>query len=175
MKNIGNIGIVTITFEPTTERLIAALLSEDDVGSIIRTHTEIERAVDSVLVELTGNRYSPKGNHFKYLSEKVTLLGILGVPEDFLAPLKLINRHRNEFTHHGQDAFSEKEVLELARAVRKVTPKLDDDFRMIVRGLHSFDKSFADCTNRERYVIAATLMLGLIAGLPKIIEKAAAH
>jgi hypothetical protein len=96
---------------------------------------------------------------------------VIGVPEQFLVPLRHMNGHRNALVHRGEQLRPEL-ARDLAASVRVTVPSFNDAFRIKVSGKHSFDKVYAECSTLERYAAAATMAIALTGGFPEIMAKA---
>lgn len=165
-------GNIKMSFDPDMNRVASALLSEDDIGAVIRCHFEAERAVEHVLMSITNGRYGFGKLTYKYLSDKVKLLKVLGVPPHFLVPLERLNKHRNQFAHEGLEQIANEQALELRDAVKLLYPVFDDNFRMTLHGKREFDKCYRDCSTKERYVVSSTVAMSLIAAFPEMVMAA---
>lgn len=168
-----DIGTVTFSFDIDTSRLKAALLSEDDIGAMIRCHFEAERAAIHVLDAVTAGRFGQKrSRRYQYLSDKLDLLEIIGLEVLHLEPLRYINKHRNKFAHDGQDRITQTQVGELWGAVTRAASQLNEDTRFTFAGDDRYrDVRVGDLGLRERYVIGASSAIGLFAALPGILTS----
>ncbi|MBZ9760983.1 hypothetical protein LB553_08845 [Mesorhizobium sp. CA8] len=162
---------LTMAHQPETSRLVAALRSEDDIGAVIRCHFEVERAAEHALEVITQGRF--KVARANYLSEKLNLLEILGAPQAFLGAARLMNKHRNGLAHRGVDQITAEQEAEYSAAVRRVFPQYGEDFRLrATKGTDwSFEKIYADCSVRERYVWSTGFVIVMVGELPQFMAK----
>lgn len=166
-----DIGDITFSFDLDTSRLKSALLSEDDIGAVIRCHFEAERAASHVLHIVTAGRVGRFGERrFRYLSDKLDLLEVVGLEALHLQPLRFVNTHRNKFAHEGHDRINQTQVSELWGALSSVAPKFNDDSRFTWHGNDRYDNvRVGDLSLKERYVLGASNAIGLFASLPEIL------
>ncbi|MGU9980133.1 hypothetical protein ACJ4V0_08830 [Phreatobacter sp. HK31-P] len=137
------------------DRFLEALKSSDDIGVIIRCHYEAERAIDSVIAHKTNDRYLVDRSGFRYLSQKIEVLHLLGVAEIYLSPFTIMNSHRNRFAHRGDEKISKADVDQLVKAVGKVGIKWREDTPVRLNLSESFEGRLKDLPLRQRYVILA--------------------
>ena len=95
---------------------VAALLAEDEVGSVIRSHLYVEAQLNAFL-ELTV--VEPKFLNDIDLSyaKKVELACCLGFDPKFRGALKRIGRLRNDFAHDLSSSLSKQVVADLFNAL----------------------------------------------------------
>ena len=161
------LGELTVGHEPDTARYTAAFFSEDDLGTIIRCHFEVERAANRSLEVITQGRW--KKVRSQYLSEKLNLLEMVGAPQKLLAPARTLNNQRNDFAHKGLEEISEQQFLDLVRGVRAFLPQFHDDYRVIFHGKREFDSAFKDCSIRQRYAATSFILSMLVGGIPELV------
>ena len=95
---------------------VTALLAEDEVGSVIRSHLYVEAQL-SAFLEITV--VEPKFLNELDLSyaKKVELACCLGFDPKFRGALKRIGKLRNDFAHDLSSSLSERVVADLFNAL----------------------------------------------------------
>lgn len=166
-----DIGTITMEHELDRYRFLNAFLEADDVGAIIRCHYEAERALDYVLDKLTDGRSNRNAKNWAF-AMRLEVCRLLGVQDMWTAPLKTINDHRNDFAHRGKDSLADQQILDLYHQVRRFYPRFDGSFRTKFHGTRSIDKTFAECSNKEKYVMMVMVVTGFFSSLPQIAAKA---
>lgn len=96
------------------KRVLAALKSVDDIGVVIRSHYELERAAVRALQKLYP-RYDALGH--QYLSQHMKALRAVGAQGKIFQAADYINRVRNEFAHGGTEQISQQHLSELCSQV----------------------------------------------------------
>jgi hypothetical protein len=101
---------------PINPEFITALLAEDEVGSVIRSHLYVETQLSKYL-ELTV--FEPKFLDELDLSyaKKINLACCLGFDPKFSGALKRIGKLRNDFAHDLSSSLSKKVVADLFNAL----------------------------------------------------------
>lgn len=101
---------------PINAEFVTALLAEDEVGSVIRSHLYVEAQL-SAFLELTV--VEPKFLNDLDLSyaKKVELACCLGFDPTFRSALKRIGKLRNDFAHDLSSLLSERVVADLFNAL----------------------------------------------------------
>jgi hypothetical protein len=168
-----NAGALIMEHEVNTKRIVKALIGGDEVGALVRCHFEAEQAINHVLNQLSGGRTKREVERWQQIANKLEICRVLGVGDNFCAPLKTLNKHRNDFAHNGRDTLDEQEVLDLFRQVRIAYPQFDDSFHISVGGEQQFDKIYKNCSNKEKYVICCALAITMFSNMPQIMAKAA--
>ncbi|AMK76004.1 MULTISPECIES: hypothetical protein [Methylomonas] len=101
---------------PINAEFVTALLTEDEVGSVIRSHLYVEAQL-SAFLELTV--VAPK--YLKDLdlsyAKKVELACCLGFDPQFRGALKRIGKLRNDFAHDLRSSLSKQVVADLFNAL----------------------------------------------------------
>lgn len=101
-----DIGSVTIEHDIDRSKILDALFTEDDIGTIIRIHFEAERALNWLLHKLTDGRSEKVVKSWKF-SQKLDLCYLLGMPDRWLSPIKTLNKDGNSFAHGSQSEFTD--------------------------------------------------------------------
>ncbi|WP_150111189.1 hypothetical protein [Mesorhizobium opportunistum] len=161
-----DVGAITMEHDIDTSRFVGALFEADDVGAIIRCHYETEKALDFVLEKLTDGRSKrTKGWTF---ANRLEVCRMLGVRDIWTAPIQTINSQRNDFAHKGQLLIEDQQILDLYHQLRLIYPKFSQSFRLKINGSRAFDKEFEQCSNKEKYVILASVVTSLFCSLPQM-------
>lgn len=144
---------ITSSHSPDTKRIVAALFAEDDIGSVIRCHFEAERSVDHVLSVLSKGKYNSDKTSMRFLSQKLDVLRLFGIHDNFLAPVKLLNSHRNDFAHHGKEHLTASDLDSMKKLVQIAIPKYTDEFRISITGRRELDAKLGDLSIKQQYVL----------------------
>lgn len=169
-----DIGTVTIEHEIDTSKFIDAVFTEDDIGTIIRVHFEAERGLNWLLHNLTDGRSEKVVKSWKF-SQKLDLCYLIGMPEKWLSPIKTLNKHRNSFAHGFQSEFTDEQIIELYHQVRRISPKFSTKMQLEVKGKGPLCKKYAECSNKEKYVMLVAFTVGMWAAFLQIKERAETH
>jgi hypothetical protein len=168
-----DIGTVTLDYNPDVEAIKDALTATDDIGVVIRCHFQAERAIVHLLDSLTTGRFSKKADRYRYLSNKLDLLEVLGFQPDWVAPLRVVNAHRNHFAHQGQDTLKETDERELKEAVSRVFGVVANPELKMRLPIFEGDRFYADCDLRTRYVMMTVMATTAALTYPHAAKKAA--
>lgn len=167
-----DVGTITFSFDVDHKRLMRAVISEDEIGTLMRCHLEAERCARHVLSKLSGGRYNKK--NYRFMGSVIEGLNLLGVHENFIVPLKLINDHRNSMSHDRKEDITEKDVTDLKSAVKRLYPKFEESYEV---HLEKADKSgfniieYKSSSNQKKYAILSIIIIGLLASLPEIANR----
>lgn len=150
---------------PDTSRIFRALTTSDDIGALLRTHFDAERALSQVIAEAYVNSDALRLRSFE---QKISALEARGVLPLRLAPTRIVNDVRNDFAHRGRENFEPSDVKKLWDAVNKfalntITP----DFN-ITYGPNGTSETqiLGSMADREKFVILASIATMWIASLP---------
>jgi len=165
-----DIGQIASPYNLGTDRLLDALLSEDDVGAVIRCHFEIEKALDYLIAGIAPGIYNPQKFNNRF-ADKIEVAAILGLHENFLAPMRTLNKLRNALAHRGKDKITDQDGLDFVRQARRALAFLKDDFTVEFKGKRAFRKTLAECTVRERYVATALVFAANLSAIPAIAKS----
>lgn len=104
----------------TDEDFYKALLSEDELGKVIRTHKHIEYQLKEVLKLLIPDYkiLEKMKNKLEY-SQRVHLACALGLKNEALSPLLAIGTLRNEFAHQLTPTLNQSRVKDLYKTLSK--------------------------------------------------------
>ena len=91
---------------------IKALLAEDEVGCVIRTHLYIEAQIDSFLMLVVIDSKFRDTLDLTY-RKKIELACSLGFDTQFRGTLKLIGKLRNDFAHNLSSTLTQQIVSDL--------------------------------------------------------------
>jgi len=95
---------------------VTALLAEDEVGCVIRSHLYVEAQLDSFL-ELAVVDPSFLATLDLSYAKKVELACCLGFDSKFRGPLKRIGKLRNDFAHDLSSSLTQQVVSDLYNAL----------------------------------------------------------
>jgi hypothetical protein len=140
------------------KRFSKHLLSEDELGAVVRTHIHIEAGIRQ-FVEARVN--SP--THLPRLTYEARLrLAIaLGFPEEYLDSLKYLGDMRNTFGHNLDAQLSDA-------TVQALFSKLPEEARIdVVQNFESLrpGDDFAKAPPKDRFVIIAAILNGTVMGI----------
>ncbi len=152
--------------DPDTGRLSSAFFSDDDIGTLIRCHFEVERAAIHALDILTQERW--KIAKYRYLNDKINFLEVIGAPPALLTPARILNKHRNALAHSGIDIITEEQEQEFTASIRSFFPQYSSDSTVSFRGKKTFDGKLSECSHRQRYVVSASFLIMGLSGIPKL-------
>ncbi|WP_445371793.1 hypothetical protein ACH518_02835 [Methylomonas sp. HW2-6] len=102
--------------KPINVEFVSALLAEDEVGSVIRSHLYIEAQLSEFL-ELTVVEPKFLADLDLSYAKKVELACCLGFDAKFRGALKRIGKLRNDFAHDLSSSLSQKVVSDLYNAL----------------------------------------------------------
>lgn len=104
---------------PTTEQLLKAINSPDDLAMVIRAHQCIEAALDNLIIESMPFRHDELIQRLQFLL-KVDLAIVLHVVDIADRPaLLVLNKIRNRFAHDLVESVTKDDVCELFNALSK--------------------------------------------------------
>jgi hypothetical protein len=83
---------------PIDATFFDALMKEDELGSVIRAHLNVEYLVDQLLGLHLPNAAALRPIHLEY-SDRVRLLEACGYEQGFVKPLHALGSLRNDFAH----------------------------------------------------------------------------
>ncbi|WP_407976082.1 hypothetical protein ACJKIH_02885 [Brucella pseudogrignonensis] len=164
-----NLGNCKSGHDPDTGRLASAFFSDDDIGTLIRCHFEVERAAIHALDVITQERW--KIAKYRYLNDKINFLEVIGAPPALLAPARVLNKHRNALAHSGIDTITEEQEHEFTTSVRSFFPQYSSDSNVSFHGKYTFDGKLSECSQRQRYVISASVLIMGLSNVPRIMAK----
>jgi hypothetical protein len=113
---------VLLSFSIDTSRLMQALRTPDDIGSVIRIHKDLDRELRRIVHLMV-----PKSGRAKLrsMTDRIVCLRAAGLPETRLAAARTINAVRNALAHGEKECLDEADVEALLRALQVV---LGDDY-----------------------------------------------
>jgi hypothetical protein len=155
---------ILLDFNIDVERLARAMDTPDDVGSVLRIHLELERALDHVIGRILPN--AEKAGWCP--SQKMKFLLALGIPDFRMKPAQIINRIRNGVAHkERQESLKEEEVSELLRALNTVVGnRITEEFALVRNRYGSTtSKLYRDMSVRERFCFLGFIAIGTIASM----------
>lgn len=101
---------------PINAEFVSALLAEDEVGSVIRSHLYVEAQVNTFL-ELTVVEPKFLADLDLSYAKKVELACCLGFDAKFRGALRRIGKLRNDFAHDLSSSLSQQVVSDLYNAL----------------------------------------------------------
>ncbi|MDQ0301422.1 hypothetical protein [Ancylobacter polymorphus] len=154
------------------KRLKAAFFAEDDIGAVIRCHYEAERALIHALDKLTSGRATKDKKKNKYFADSLNILFILGVADQIIKPMEILNNVRNGFAHKGHETIDDKAITELQAAVATFTDTPLETFIIKFEGGKTFEESYDKLSKRQKFVVCATIATGMLAASPDAYKQA---
>jgi hypothetical protein len=156
---------ITLDFDIDIDRLVRAMDTPDDVGTVLRVHLELERALDHVI-----GKVLPKAEKagWRYPSQKMNFLLAMGIPDFRMKPAQIINSIRNGVAHkEQQERLDEAEVADLFRAVNAVVGnRITEDFEFVRnRSGRVTSKSYREMSVREKFCLLGFVAISTIASL----------
>jgi hypothetical protein len=101
---------------PINPEFVAALLAEDEVGSVIRSHLYVEAQLTAFLELAVVEPKLLVDLDLSY-AKKVELACCLGFDPKFRGALKRIGKLRNDFAHDLSSSLSQQVVSDLYNAL----------------------------------------------------------
>ncbi|MBI5235277.1 MAG: hypothetical protein HY886_03400 [Deltaproteobacteria bacterium] len=101
---------------PINEKFLKALLAQDEVASVIRSHLYVEAQLDK-FIEITVVEPEFLNDLGLSYAKKVDLACCLGFDQNFRGALKRIGKLRNDFAHDLSSSLSKKVVADLFNAL----------------------------------------------------------
>ena len=159
--------------EESEDNLIKALMGEDELGVVVRSHVIIESLILRLLELLI-----PCQEHLENLRlgyrQKVDLVLAMGLKPQYGAPLKQFGKIRNDFAHKLDTIITSRHVNDLYGAMnqedRKVVLKGFEDTKRKITG--STLKEFKKLDPKDRFVlIVVSLRAVLLAAIIEIENK----
>jgi hypothetical protein len=168
-------GDITFDFNIDIDRLVRAMDTPDDVGSVLRVHLELERALDHVI-----GKVLPKAEKagWRYPSQKMNFLLAMGIPDFRMRPAQIINSIRNGIAHkERQESLNEGEVSDLFRAVNAVVGnRITEDFEFVHNQSGRItSKLYREMSVREKFCLLGFLAIGTIASLTSELKLKVDH
>ena len=102
--------------EEINPSFLKALLAEDEVGCVIRSHLYVERQIDRYIRLAVVEPKYLAGIDLSY-AKKVELLCCLGFDRQFRGALKRLGKLRNEFAHDLSLSLTQQAVNDLYNAL----------------------------------------------------------
>ncbi len=166
---------IVFDFNIDVARLIRAMDTPDDVGSVLRVHLELERALDHVIGKIL---LKPEKAGWRYPSQKINFLLALGIPDFRMRPAQIINNIRNGMVHkERRESLNEDEVSDLFRALNVVIGnRLTENFEFVRNKAGSaISKLYREMSTREKFCFLGFLAIGTIASFTAEFAKVAAE
>jgi hypothetical protein len=158
-------GNIVLDFDIDIDRLGRAMDTPDDVGTVLRVHLEVERALDHVIGKVLPK---PEKAGWRYPSQKINFLLAMGIPDFRMKPARIINNIRNGIVHkERREILQEHEVSSLFRAVNVVVAdRVTEDFEFVRdQSGSTSSKLYRDMSVREKFCFLGFLAISTIASL----------
>ena len=140
------------------KRFSKDLLSEDELGAVIRTHIHIEAGIRQyVEAKVASPTHLPRLTY----EARLRLAIALGFPADYLESLKYLGDMRNSFGHNLDAQITDAMVQALFL-------KLPDEARIdVVENFKALrpGEDFAKASPKDRFVIIAAILNGTVMGI----------
>jgi hypothetical protein len=146
------------------KRFLVALRSNDDVGAVIRSHYELERAAIRALGKLYPNYDALQ---HRYFSQHIRALAALRAEGKIFQAARYINKVRNGFAHEGVEEITQKHLAELCSQVSGAFANVRD-VREFVATLDSVGpKPLGEFPLRQQFVAIAAMCAAAIDTIPE--------
>ena len=160
---------IIISHDFDYEKLVRALLTDDDIGAMLRLHFEMERCLDFMIADRFS---SPKSLNAKYFSQKVGCLHAIGFLNSRLQAFKFVNRVRNMMAHEGRECIKIQEADELVSIVSRLMPHPLGEFKLRIPKVKKIDEmQISELEPKDRFVIAGFAAAVDASALPKIFTQ----
>ena len=149
---------------------VAALLAEDELGAVVRSHIYVESRLNEYLELVTSRPEHLEGLGLRY-RQKVVLACALGFDPEFLKPLVALGELRNKFAHRLDTTLTEERIARLyeslppfgKQAVQaslvRTRVQLKAEGKLELAELPPRDRFILITLSLERVVMAAVLMV----------------
>lgn len=152
---------ITFDFDPDVARIKRAYDTQDDIGSIIRVHYEIERCLSHIMPRIFRN---PKKLGASRVGPKLERLEAVGYTGPVIELAKAIDDIRNGVAHRDREELAEADIERLDAIFTQLPSKCP----LAKYKIHLWgnDVSYADMLLRQKFcVYGGTAVMGL-ASLP---------
>jgi hypothetical protein len=149
---------------------VAALLAEDELGAVVRSHIYVESRINDYLELVAARPEHLSGLGLRY-RQKVQLACVLGFDPDFIKPLGVLGEIRNKFSHKLDTSLTPELVNQLYDALppfgkqsvgasfTRTKMQLHAEGVTQVSQLQPRDKFILITLTLERVVMAAILLI----------------
>lgn len=147
-----------------------ALLSDDDLIAVVRSHIYVERLVNRLIDSLLPYPDSFSGARINF-SHKIDLALALGLKQQFGPPLKKIGSIRNQFAHEAEAKITKKNVTDLFNTLdREEKELLHESLRLTEeKTKSSVKRAYSDLEARDQFTLMiVTLHSMLIVAISEI-------
>jgi hypothetical protein len=161
---------IVFDFEIDTARLLRAFESADDVGAIIRTHYELDRALSHVLAKFYAN---PKKLSANRVGPKIERLEALGFGGSRIEALRTIDDIRNAVAHRDQEEVRVQDVAALRTKIDELSSgRFSDEWRFSYRAQsNTLATKYSDMTLRQQFCLLAFLAIAAVVALPHEVDQ----
>ncbi|MCP9630443.1 hypothetical protein NML43_25405 [Rhodopseudomonas palustris] len=163
-----------LDFPIDVDRLTRAMDTSDDIGSVLRIHLELERALTHVVAAILP---LPEKAKLNYPSQKINFLLAAGIPEFRLKPAAIINSIRNGMAHReSKDVIEENDLPSLFQAINVVIAnRLTEEFELVRhRNGAQTSKKYKDMSPREKFCFLGSMAIAVTASLSNELKSASA-
>lgn len=101
------------------DRLIRAVETEDEIGTVLRIHLAMDAALGHFVKRKTAGELEPYIDRPRYTGQRISLAAALGLPIPFLAAAREINKIRNDIAH-SESVLTNAAVAKLAQQVDRI-------------------------------------------------------
>jgi hypothetical protein len=169
IRNIPGFPPVLLSVSIDTSRMMKALQTPDDIGTIIRLHKDLDRELERIVRAMVPR---PRRLKLRSMSRRIEGLKVAGLSEKRLAAAETINLVRNAFAHGEKECFDQADVDQLLKAIQHV---LGEDYTQTA--LHDlttdphgkWDYGKMGC--KGQFCLLAVMAIGLIASIEHEYEK----
>lgn len=149
-------------FDISTNRLLAALNTKDDVGAVIRMHFELDQALNHV-----AKAAVPRVDQLRlrYPEQKIRFFLALGVEDKHLEPARLLNQIRNRFAHsEGQEIVTDADVAALEGAIGVIGFS-----EVCQKVMKVVDRDYEKLTPREKFCILGVVIISHVSEIISLV------
>ena len=162
---------LTFDFPIDTSRLVRAFDNPDDIGAIVRTHYELDRALSHVLAKFYSN---PKKLGANRVGPKIERLEALGFGGPRIAAIRCIDDLRNAVAHRDKEEINGQDLMLLRRHIDALTGGRFSDqftFTYVLNGIPKTLK-YGDMSIQQQFCMLAFTAIAALAALPHEVEAA---
>jgi hypothetical protein len=162
--------VIVFDFKLDTARLMRAFESTDDVGAIIRTHYELDRALDHVLVKFYAN---PRKLGANRVGPKIERLEALGFGGARVGAVRVVDDVRNGVAHRDREEICPQDVAVLRKQIDELSGKrFKDDWQFSYKaGDCSTSLAYGEMSLRQKFCFLAFLAIAALASLPHEVDR----
>ncbi len=128
--------------EESEDSLIKALMGEDELGAVVRSHIIIENLILRLLALLIPYQEYLEKLRLGY-RQKVDLVLAMGLKAQYGPPLKQFGKIRNDFAHKPDTTLTNKHVNDLYGAMNS------DDRNLVLKSFENTKRNITGSTSKE--------------------------